>query len=320
MKLIVTIPCFNEAETLAGVIKEIPRQLPGIEKVEVLIFDDGSTDKTVEVAKAAGADYVLSHAKNLGLARTFQHAMWEAIVRDADIIVNTDGDNHYDQSKIGLLIQPILQSKADVVIGSRQLLNTKNWRLNKFGSFVMTKWAGLPKYDVSTGFRAYSRESALKIGVYSTHTYVHTTLLSAQDLGLVMVEVPISDRVVERPSRLIKSVPSHIWKAGWNIVRNIVIFRPLRFFGALGILLTTIGLIPIVRFFYYVLIGQGDGHLQSIVIGVMCIILGYINVVLGLLGSSIGWHRKVTEDVLYRVKKIELAIDKNLNEDPLHHA
>lgn len=320
MKLIVTIPCFNEAETLAGVIKEIPRQLPGIEKVEVLIFDDGSTDKTVEVAKAAGADYVLSHAKNLGLARTFQHAMWEAIVRGADIIVNTDGDNHYDQSKIGLLIQPILQSKADVVIGSRQLLNTKNWRLNKFGSFVMTKWAGLPKYDVSTGFRAYSRESALKIGVYSTHTYVHTTLLSAQDLGLVMVEVPISDRVVERPSRLIKSVPSHIWKAGWNIVRNIVIFRPLRFFGALGILLTTIGLIPIVRFFYYVLIGQGDGHLQSIVIGVMCIILGYINVVLGLLGSSIGWHRKVTEDVLYRVKKIELAIDKNLNEDPLHHA
>jgi hypothetical protein len=131
-------------------------------------------------------------------------------------------------------------------------------------------------------------------------------LLSAQDLGLVMVEVPIADRVVQRPSRLIKNVPSHIWKAGWNIVRNIVIFRPLRFFGALGILLTAIGLLPIMRFVYYYIIGEGTGHLQSIVIGAMCIILGYVNVVLGLLGSSIGWHRKVTEEVLYRVKKIEL--------------
>jgi len=316
MKLIVTIPCYNEADTLAGVIKEIPRQLPGFSAVEVLVFNDGSTDNTVAVAKAAGADYVLSHAKNLGLARTFQHALWEAVERGADIIVNTDGDNHYDQSKIGQLVEPIQQAKADIVIGSRQLMNTKNRHWNVLGSFVMTKWAGLPKYDVSTGFRAYSKEAAMRIGVYSTHTYVHTTLLSAQDLGLVMVEVPISDRVVERPSRLIKSVPSHIWKAGWNIVRNIVIFRPLRFFGLVGLILTIIGCIPLVRFFYYALIGRGDGHLQSIVIGVMCIILGYINIVLGLLGSSIGWHRKVTEDVLYRVKKIEL----DLNEDPLHHA
>ena len=175
----------------------------------------------------------------------------------------------------------------------------------------MTKWAGLPKYDVSTGFRAYSREAALKLGVYSTHTYVHTTLLSAQDQGLTMLELPMADRKVERPSRLIKNVPSHIWKAGWNIVRNIVIFRPLRFFGLIGIILTLIGFIPIGRFFYFYLIGSGSGHLQSIVIGTMCIILGYINLVLGLLGSSIGWHRKVTEDVLYRVKKLELQKPNN---------
>lgn len=306
MKLIVTIPCYNEDENLGTVIREIPRAIPGVEKVEVLILNDGSTDKTVEVAKAAGADYVVSHPKNLGLARSFQHALWEAVVRDADVIVNTDGDNHYDQSKIGELIQPILRGEADITIGSRKILNTKNRALNKFGSFVMTKWAGLPKYDVSTGFRAYAREAALRIGVYSTHTYVHTTLLSAQDLGLVMKEVPIADRVVGRPSRLIKNIPSHIWKAGWNIVRNIVIFRPLRFFGALGIALTIIGLAPIVRFVYFFIVNERSGHLQSIVIGVMFIILGYINVVLGLLGSSIGWHRKVTEEVLYRVKKIEL--------------
>lgn len=306
MKLIVTIPCYNEDENLGTVIREIPRTLPGVDKVEVLVINDGSTDNTAAVAKTAGADLVVSHPKNLGLARSFQHALWEAVVRDADIIVNTDGDNHYDQSKIGELIQPILRGEADITIGSRKILNTKNRTLNKLGSFVMTKWAGLPKYDVSTGFRAYAREAALRLGVYSTHTYVHTTLLSAQDLGLVMKEVPIADRIVDRPSRLIKNIPNHIWKAGWNIVRNIVIFRPLRFFGALGVALTVIGLAPIIRFIYFFIVNERSGHLQSIVIGVMFIILGYINVVLGLLGSSIGWHRKVTEEVLYRVKKIEL--------------
>lgn len=306
MKLIVTIPCYNEAETLAGVIHEIPRQLTGVSQVEVLIIDDGSKDNTIGVAKEAGADYIISNKQNAGLARTFQRALWEAAQRGADIVVNTDGDNHYDQSKIGELIAPILEQRADIVIGSRKLLQTKNRFLNKVGSMVMTKWAGLPRYDVSTGFRAYSKEAILKLGVYSTHTYVHTTLLSAQDQGLAMLEIPIADRKVERPSRLIKSVPSHIWKAGWNIVRNIVIFRPLRFFGLIGVVLTAIGLIPLIRFGVLYLMGNGDGHLQSIVIGVMFILLGYINLVLGLLGSAIGWHRKVTEEVLYRVKKLEL--------------
>lgn len=310
MKLIVTIPCFNEAPTLAVVIREIPRNLPGIDNVEVLIVDDGSSDDTCVVAKQAGADYVLSNRKNQGLARTFQRALWEAVARDADIIVNTDGDNHYDQSRIGELIAPIIALKADIVIGSRKNLHTKNWLWNKLGSWIMTKWAGLPRYDVSTGFRAYSREAALRLGVYSTHTYVHTTLLSAQDLGLAMVEISIPDRVVERPSRLIKNVPDHMWKAGWNIVRNIVIFRPLRFFGSIGVLLTIIGMVPIIRFAYYYFYGQGDGHIQSLILGTMIILLGYINLVLGLLGSSIGWHRKVTEETLYRVKRLELREDR----------
>ncbi len=306
MKLIVTIPCYNEAENLAAVIHEIPRSLPGITAVEVMIIDDGSTDNTVQIAKAAGVNYIISNKQNSGLARTFQRALWEAAKHGADLVVNTDGDNHYDQSKIGELIAPILDGRADIVIGSRKLLQTKNKFLNKVGSTVMTKWAGLPKYDVSTGFRAYSREAILRLGVYSTHTYVHTTLLSAQDQGLAMLEIPIADRMVERPSRLIKSVPSHIWKAGWNIVRNIVIFRPLRFFGLIGIVLTAVGMIPLIRFGVLYFLGNGDGHLQSIVIGVMFILLGYINLVLGLLGSAIGWHRKVTEEVLYRVKKLEL--------------
>lgn len=306
MKLIVTIPCYNEEKNLAAVIKEIPRSLPGVDIVEVLIVDDGSNDGTVAVAKASGADYVISNKVNAGLAFTFQRALWEALKQGADIIVNTDGDNHYDQSKIGELIKPILNQQAEIVIGSRKNLHTKNKMLNKLGSFVMTRWAGLPKYDVSTGFRAYSKEAALQLQVYSTHTYVHTTLMSAHDLGLVTVEVPISDRAVNRPSRLIKSVPQHIWMAGWNIVRNIVVFRPMRFFGSIGTILTVLGCLPLIRFLYFFTIGEGSGHLQSIIIGTMLILLGYINVVLGLLGSAIGWHRKVTEEILYRIKKIEI--------------
>ena len=328
MKLIVTIPCYNEEENLEAVIKEIPRQLPGIDVVEVMIVDDGSSDRTVEIAREAGADHIILNKANKGLARTFQTAQWEAIQRGADIIVNTDGDNHYDQSKIGLLIQPILDKKADIVIGSRKNLNTKNKHWNKLGTFVMTKWAGIPKYDVSTGFRAYTTEASMKLQVYSTHTYSHTTILSALDLGLIMVELPIPDRIVERPSRLISSVPNHIWKAGWNIVRNIVIFRPLRFFGSIGAGLTLLGTIPVVRFLYFVAIGEGGGHIQSLILAAVLILLGYINLVLGLLGSSIGWHRKVSEETLFRLKRLEnrpsgaclCANSAAVDENTIHHS
>lgn len=307
MKLIVTIPCYNEEENLATVIKEIPRQIEGISQVEVLIYDDGSEDKTIQIAKDVGADYIISHKKNKGLATTFKDAIDVAIQRGADIIVNTDGDNHYDQSQIPVLIQPILDKQAEIVIGSRKNLNSKNKTLNKIGSFVMTRWAGMPKYDVSTGFRAYSKEAAMKIGVYSLHTYCHTTLLSAQDLKLATIEVPIPDREVSRPSRLITSIPVHIWKAGWNIVINIVIFRSLRFFGIMGFIFMVPGVALVGRFLYYYFItGNGSGHIQSLIIATLLIVVGYINIVLGLLGSSIGWSRKVSEDILYRVKKLEL--------------
>jgi hypothetical protein len=181
-----------------------------------------------------------------------------------------------------------------------------NKHLNHLGSWVVTKWVGLPRYDVSTGFRGYSREAALKLGVYSTHTYVHTTLLSAQDLHLSIVEVPIKARPVARHSRLIKSIPSHLWKAGINIVRNIVLFRPLRFFGAIAAVLFVIGSVVITRFLYFYISNDGRGHIQSLVLAGVVVILGFNSLMLGLLGSSIGWSRKITEEHLYYAKKQEL--------------
>lgn len=311
MKLIVTIPAFNEEETIAEVIREIPRDLPGVSEVKVLVMNDGSRDRTVVVAREAGADYIFSHKKNKGLATTFRDALEAAIQLGADIIVNTDADNHYNQSRIGDLIKPVVDGEADIVIGSRKVDELEdmpflNKYLNQIGSWGMTKWAGMPRFDVSTGFRAYTREAAMKIGIYSLHTYTHTTMLSAEDLKLITVEVPIKARKVTRPSRLIKSVPSHMFKAGINIIRNIVLFRPLRFFGFLGFIVVLIGVVFVGRFLYLFSIGDGTGHIQSLVLAGALMIIGFQTIIMGLLGSSIGWHRKVSEDILYRVKRLEI--------------
>ncbi len=311
-KLIVTIPAFNEEENIKTVIEEIPRTLPGVDVVEVLVFDDGSTDRTREIAKAAGADYVIGHTQNKGLAITFKNALWEALKRGADVIVNTDGDNHYDQTRIGDLVVPILEGQTDITIGSRKVDELEhmpfwNKHLNRIGSFVLTKWVGMPRVDVSTGFRGYSRDAATLLAVYSKHTYTHTTLLSAHDLHLSLLEVPIKARQVTRQSRLIKSIPSHLWKSSINIVRNIVLFRPLRFFGLTAVILFVIGAAPVLRWLYYaVVVGNGNGHLQSIILGGVLIILSFNSLMLGMLGSSIGWSRKVTEETLYLLKKQEL--------------
>lgn len=310
-KLIVTIPAFNEEENIAAVIREIPRSIPGIDVVEVMVFDDGSTDRTAEIAKEAGANHIIRHLKNKGLAITFKRLLWEALQRGADVIVNTDADNHYDQSRITELVQPILHGEADITIGSRKVTELEhmpfwNKHLNRLGSFILTRWVGMPPLDVSTGFRAYSKEAALKLNVYSLHTYVHTTLLSAQDLQLNISEVAIKARQVTRKSRLIKNIPTHLWKAGINIVRNIVLFRPLRFFGVCAVVLFAIGAGAVVRFLYYYFTDGGSGHVQSLILAGVLIILSFNSLMLGLLGSSMGWSRKIQEEVLYFLRKKEL--------------
>ena len=310
MKLIITIPAFNEEKTIAAVIKEIPRQIIGVDTVEVLVLNDGSSDNTVAVAKEAGANYVVSNNQNKGLAFTFRRALEGALDRGADIIVNTDADNHYNQSAIPKLIQPLLDKKADIVIGSREVKQLSGMpKTNKYGnllgSWFVCKLANLPKLDVSSGFRAYSREAAMKINVLSPHTYTHETLIQAHDHRLTIVEIPIPARQVERKSRLIKSVPRHLLKSLAVIFRTFTLYKPLRVFTAIGAILFIVGAIPLIRFAYFYFNGTGEGHIQSLIIGTMLVLIGFITVVMAMLASAIGWNRKLIEEVLYKLKKLE---------------
>lgn len=311
MKLIVTIPAYNEAATIADVIREVPRSIPGIDCVEVLVVNDGSSDDTVAVSKSAGADHVISHAKNRGLALTFKDALNAAVERGADIIVNTDADNHYNQSRIADLVKPILEHTADIVIGNRDIehLGTMpflNRYGNRIGSFITTRIAGIPRLDVSSGFRAYSKEAALRMFMYSGHTYTHTTLINAVDQRLAITEVVIPARKVTRKSRLIPSIPHFIFNAGSTIVRNIILFKPLRFFSVLGAVIFLPGFALGIRFLYFYFTGSGQGHIQSLIFAAVLMLIGFQVGMIGLIASAIGWNRKVLEELLYQTKKQQL--------------
>jgi glycosyltransferase involved in cell wall biosynthesis len=313
MKLIVTIPALNEEATIAEVIREVPRAIEGIDRVEVLVLDDGSTDGTVAVSLAAGADYVVSNSRNRGLAFTFQRALEEAVALGADVIVNTDADNHYDQTRIPELIQPILAGQADIVVGSRVLKDLRMKAANKHGNrianFLLQRLLKIDGIDVSSGYRAYSRRAALGLNVFSGHTYTHETLFSALDRGMKVVNVPLPARAVERPSRLISSLPRHVWRAGTVVLQSILRYRPLQAYGALGMALFVAGLVPFSRFLYLVATGSAEGHVQSLVIGAALLLFGSQVFVMGLLATAVGWNRRLLEDLLLRVKEGQLAPD-----------
>jgi glycosyltransferase involved in cell wall biosynthesis len=311
MKLIVTIPALNEEATIAEVIREIPRTIDGVDSVEVLVLDDGSTDGTVAASLAAGADYVVSNSRNRGLAFTFQRALEEAVARGADVIVNTDADNHYDQTRIPDLVQPILEGEADIVVGSRVLKDLKMRAANKHGNrlanFLLQRLLKIDGIDVSSGYRAYSRRAALGLNVFSGHTYTHETLFNALDRGMKVVNVPLPARAVERPSRLISSLPRHIWRAGTVVLQSILRYRPFQAYGAAGIALIVAGLVPFTRFLYFFATGDPDGHIQSLVAGAALLLFGSQVFAMGLLATAIGWNRRLLEDLLVRVKEGQLA-------------
>ncbi len=313
MKLIVTIPALDEAPTIGDVIREIPRDISGIDSVEVLVIDDGSRDGTVEEALRAGADYVISNRVTRGLAASFKTALQEALARGADMIVNTDADNHYDQTRIGDLIAPLLGNEADITIGSRLIdelpMKPANKYGNKVANYIMQRALGLPGVDVSTGFRAYTAEAAMRLNVLSDHTYTHETLINALDQRMRIANVPIAARHVDRPSRLIKSITSHIARAGGVILRSFLLYRPMQVYGTLGTALLLAGAIPFARFAVLAANGNSTGHVQSLIIGTALSFMGGQMIITGMLATAISWNRRMIEDVLFRMKSESKAVE-----------
>lgn len=310
--LIVQIPAYNEQETLREVIKFVPRHIPGISKVDILVIDDGSADNTGKVAKEAGADFIIRNTQNLGLAQTFQRGINKALELGADIIVNTDADNQYNQEEIPKLIAPILAGKADIVSGNRQVSQLSHMPISKkYGNIVGTKVvsisAGYPIADASSGFRAYSKEAAQRLFVTSKHTYTHDTLIQAKHKNLKVLEVPVQFNA--RPnghSKLINSVYGHVKKSTATIIRNTLMYNSLKTLGILGSILIILGLIPMIRWIVLEYFADiGGQHIQSLIAGSILILAGIILVVLGFISDLLAINRLHLEEILYKINKLE---------------
>lgn len=319
MKLIVQIPCYNEGNTLPLTFNDIPKKIPGIDEIEVLIIDDGSSDKTIEVAKKLGVNHIVINKQNMGLARSFRRGIEECLKQGADVIVNTDGDNQYAGWDIPKLVQPVLEGKADIVIGDRQTHLIPHFSKSKkfmqwFGSGVVRKLAGIWVPDTVSGFRAISRESAIKLNVLSSFSYTIEMVIQAGKRDMKIVSVPVETNTKTRESRLFKSIPSFVVRQLTTIVRMYAMYQPLKVFFYLGSLLTLIGLIPIFRFlFYYFFSNSGDGHLQSLVLGGVFILMGFIAYLAGLLADLVSFNRQLQEMTLEKIKRLELERNTDCN-------
>lgn len=310
-KLIIQIPCFNEATTLPDALASLPRELPGIDRIEVLIVDDGSRDGTSEVARAFGVDHIVRFPRNLGLAAAFRAGMAEALRQGADIIVNTDADNQYNANDIPRLIEPLLAGMADIVVGDRQVGTLPNFsplkrKLQVFGSWVISQASELHTPDATSGFRAMTREAALRLSVLSSYSYTLETLIQAGASRMTVHSVPIRINPQTRPSRLMRSIPHYIRKSGAAILRSYTMYRPLRVFSMLGVTLIAAGLIPAIRFLYLMSIGQRVGHVQSLILAAVLTIVGFQVLMIGLVADLLSCNRKLLEEVVYRVRKLEI--------------
>lgn len=314
MKLIVQIPCYNEQATLAQTVADIPRTISNIDSIEILVIDDGSTDGTVEVARRAGVDHIVSNITNKGLARSFARGIEACLERGADIIVNTDGDNQYAGHSIPDLVRPILQGRADIVIGDRNTDSISHFSASKkmiqrMGSAVVRNLTGLAVGDAVSGFRAYSREAALGINVFSDFSYTVETLIQAGSQRKTVVSVPVDTNPKTRDSRLFNSLMSFLKKQSVTIVRSFTMYRSLRAFSIISLILVLIGVIPVFRFLIYFVMGDTDGRIQSLVLGGVFITLGYVTFVLALLADATATNRRLLEATLEKVRKLNLKLD-----------
>lgn len=308
MKLVVQIPCLNEEKTLPLVLSSIPKKIPGISSIEILVIDDGSTDKTVEVARKLGVKHFVIHKRNMGLARSFSDGVLRALEMGADIVVNTDGDNQYPQKDIPKLVQPILDGKAEIVVADRQTARIKEFSpakkfLQKTGSKIVNLAAGTDIADAASGFRAYSIEAIIRLNVITRFSYCMETIIQAGNKRLAIASVPIKTNPKTRESRLFKSTPEHVAKSAAAIVRAYMMYKPYVLFVSLGSLFLLVGSVPFMRYLWYVIHHHGTGHLQSLVIGGLLLTCSLLCYVLGVLADLTRINRILLEDHMELAKR-----------------
>ena len=310
MKLIIQIPCLNESETLAETIAELPHAIDGVDKIELLIIDDGSSDDTSHVAKRMGVHHIVRHRRNRGLAAAFNSGIQKALAEGADIIVNTDADGQYVGEDIAKIVAPVVAGEADIVIGDRGVADNPHFgifkrRLQRLGSFVVTRLSQLDVTDAVSGFRAFTREAAQRINITTEFSYTTDMLIQAGRKRLAVKSVPIRTNSASRPSRLFKSIPDFIGNTGMTMARVYLTYNPLRFFLGIGLAIALAGFVPILRFLWFFVEGNGSGHLQSLILGSAMVIFGLLVAILGLLADLIGTNRRLIESTLHKVTRLE---------------
>jgi glycosyltransferase involved in cell wall biosynthesis len=313
MKLIIQIPCLDEAEQLPGTLAELPRELPGIDEVEWLVVDDGSRDDTVAVARRLGVDHIVRLPRTTGLATAFQAGLDASLKLGADVVVNTDADNQYDARDIPKLLAPILAGEADMVIGNRQVHSLDHFSglkkgLQRLGSTVVRRASGTRISDTTSGFRAYNREAALQVQVVSKFTYTLETIIQAGRMRVAVGEVPVRARATDRRSRLFPSLLSYVRRNATAILRSYALYEPLRVFFALAAIVCFAALVIFGRFIYFFLIGEGAGHVQSLILGAALFGAAAQLAALGILGDILAGSRVLQQRILERVRRIELQL------------
>ncbi|NDO49586.1 glycosyltransferase family 2 protein [Lachnospiraceae bacterium MD335] len=313
MKLIIQIPCYNEADTLEIALNDLPKKIDGINEIEYLIINDGSSDDTERIAIEWGVNYVVHFKRNLGLAKGFLAGIDLALRHGADIIVNTDADNQYRGADIEKLIRPILNREADIVIGERPIDEIEEFsyakkKLQKFGSWVVRVASKTDIPDAPSGFRAYSRRAAMRVNVHNEYTYTLETIVQAGRNKMAITSVPVHTNPELRSSRLMNSMASYIKKSMLTILRAVLMYKPMKIFTLISSVFILIGTLIGVRFLSFYFNGGGDGHIQSLILAIMMIIIGFQTFVTGLQADIISANRKLLEDVQFRIKKLEFAL------------
>ena len=312
MKLIIQIPCYNEEETLPQTLHDLPRVLPGVDQTEWLVIDDGSIDRTPDVARASGVDHLVRLRRNQGLANAFLVGLEEALRLDADIIVNTDADNQYRGQDIERLVAPILAERADIVVGDRGVASVAHFSpikrgLQRVGSWVVQQAAGTKIPDATSGFRALSREAALRTLILSEYSYTLETLIQAGARQMAVEYVSVQTNPQTRPSRLMRSLPEYLMQSSLTILRTYTLYRALRVFLGVGGLMIGAGMVLGLRFLYFFVTDRGPaGHIQSLILAAILLIVGFQVCLIGLMADLISFNRKILEEILYRVRRMEL--------------